>query len=65
MDMKNAINEWMMIVFIEDASFTQTSDLQELNSLINIIIYELKVEKSSHGKSFKNDESSKKWDVHQ
>ena len=45
-----------MIIFIEDASFTQTSDLQEgplRLKLVITIIYQLKVEKSLLDISFK------------
>jgi len=49
-----------MIIFIEDASFTETSDLQGpllLISLIEIIMLKFK---NLHDTSLKNDKSSKK-----
>ena len=64
------MNGWKMIIFIEDANFTQTSDLQEsplrLKSVITIIKFtSWKLKQGYIIKVWKNGISSKKWDAHQ
>ena len=64
------MNGWKMIIFIEDANFTQTSDLQEsplrLKSVITIIKFtSWKMKQGYIIKVLKNGTSSKKWDAHQ
>ena len=64
------MNGWKMIIFIEDANFTQTSDLQEsplrLKSVITIIKFtSWKLKQGYIIKVLKNGISSKKWDAHQ